>query len=80
MHLYKVCSLLMLAETASVSGMKRNSPNDFSTLDDLSELNEKLVDKRQDKRSTAKKLRRNRHYERQFLKLAHQLSDTDPAS
>lgn len=38
--------------------MKRNSPNDFSSLDDLSALDEKLVDKRQDKRATAKKLRR----------------------
>jgi len=63
----------MTTELASLRGMKRNSPNDFSSLDDLSELNEKLVDKRQDKRATAKKLRRNRHYERQFLKLANVL-------
>jgi hypothetical protein len=55
--------------------MKRNSPNDFSSLDDLSELSEKLVDKRQDKRAQAKKLRRNRHYEKQFLKLAKHLDD-----
>jgi len=54
--------------------MKRNSPNDFCSLDDLSELNEKLVDKRQDKRATAKKLRRNRHYGKQFLKLANVLA------
>lgn len=53
--------------------MKRNSPNDFSSLDDLSELHEKLVDKRQEKRVNAKKLRRNRHYEKQFLKLADRL-------
>ncbi len=55
--------------------MKRNSPNDFSSLDDLSALDEKLVDKRQDKRATAKKLRRNRHYEKQFLKLAGRLPE-----
>jgi len=54
--------------------MKRNSPNDFSSLDDLNELHEKLVDKRQDKRLNAKKLRRNRHYEKQFLKLADRLT------
>lgn len=54
--------------------MKRNSPNDFSSLDDLTELHEKLVDKRQDKRLNAKKLRRNRHYEKQFLKLADRLT------
>lgn len=54
--------------------MKRNSPNDFSSLDDLTELHEKLVDKRQDKRLNAKKLRRNRHYEKQFLKLADRLA------
>jgi hypothetical protein len=29
------------------------------------------VDKRQDKRANAKKLRRNRHFEKQFLKLAN---------
>lgn len=34
--------------------MKRNSPNDFHSLDDLSELDEKLVDKRQNKRALAK--------------------------
>jgi len=55
--------------------MKRNSPNDFSTLDDLSELSEKLVDKRQGKRAQAKKLRRNRHYEKQFLKLAKYIDE-----
>ena len=55
--------------------MKRNTPNDFSTLDDLSELSEKLVDKRQEKRAQAKKLRRNRHYEKQFLKLAKYIDE-----
>lgn len=53
--------------------MKRNSPNDFQSLDDLSALDEKLVDKRQAKRAVARKSRRNRHYQKQFLKLADRL-------
>ena len=53
--------------------MKRNRPNDFSCLTDLSHLDEKLVDKRLVKRATVKRLRRNRHYEKQFLKLANRL-------
>lgn len=57
----------------SVNRMKRNSPNDFQSLDDLSALDEKLVDKRQAKRADARKLRRNRHYQKQFLKLADRL-------
>lgn len=57
--------------------MKRNSPNDFTCLTDLSHLDEKLVDKRYEKRANAKRLRRNRHYEKQFLKLANQLGLDD---
>lgn len=53
--------------------MKRSSPNNVHALDDLTHLDELVVDKRQDKRETRKKLRRNRHYERQFLKLAGRL-------
>lgn len=74
MHLYRVCSVFTDEASAIVSDMKRNSPNDFHTLDDLSELDDKLVDKRQDKRASAKKLRRNRHYEKQFLKLANRMT------
>lgn len=53
--------------------MKRNSPNDFHSLDDLSALDEKLLDKRLDKRAGDRKRRRNRHYQKQFLKLADRL-------
>lgn len=74
MHLYRVCSVFTANESATVLSMKRNSPNDFHSLDDLSELDEKLVDKREDKRASAKKLRRNRHYEKQFLKLANRMT------
>ena len=49
---------------------RRNSPNDFKVLEDLSRLSELLVDKRSGKRADARKGRRNRHYEKQFLKNA----------
>lgn len=49
---------------------KRSSPNEIQSLDDLSRLNEIVVDKRQGQRANAKKNRRNRHYEKQFLKTA----------
>ena len=48
--------------------MKRNSLNDISYLDDLNRLNEIVSDKRLAKRATEKKNRRNRHYEKQFIK------------
>ena len=48
--------------------MKRNSPNDIGSLDDLSRLGEVVVDKRLGKRAAAKKSRRNRHYENQFIR------------
>ncbi|MFV8357550.1 hypothetical protein ACNQGB_15355 [Flavobacterium sp. XS1P32] len=48
--------------------MKRNSPKDISHLDDLNRLNEIVSDKRLAKRATEKKNRRNRHYEKQFIK------------
>ena len=48
--------------------MKRNSPKDSSQLDDLNRLNEIVSDKRLPKRATEKKNRRNRHYEKQFIK------------
>jgi hypothetical protein len=50
--------------------MKRNSPIDFKQLDDLNRLSEIVVDKRLAKRATEKKNRRNRHYEKQFIKNA----------
>lgn len=49
---------------------KRNSPKDIASLDDLNRLNEIVVDKRTAKRADAKKNRRNRHYQKQFIKNA----------
>ena len=48
--------------------MKRNSPKDISNIDDLNRLNEIVSDKRLAKRASEKKKRRNRHYEKQFIK------------
>ena len=52
---------------------RRNSPNDIQGLGDLSRLDEFVRDKRRGQRSAAKKNRRNRHYEKQFIRntLAH---------
>ena len=49
---------------------KRTSPNAISDADDLSQLSTIVVDKRNGKRSGAKKGRRNRHYEKQLIKNA----------
>ena len=48
---------------------RRNSPNDIRQLADLNQLSEIVVDKRLGKRAEAKKSRRNRHYEKQFIKM-----------
>ena len=47
---------------------RRNSPNDIRDLSDLSSLGEIVVDKRLGRRAAAKKNRRNRHYEKQFIR------------
>ena len=47
---------------------KRNSPNEIQTLDDLTMIDEIVVDKRHAKRSSDKKGRRDRHYKNQFIK------------
>lgn len=47
---------------------KRNSPKDIKEIDDLNRLNEIINDKRNAKRANEKKTRRNRHYEKQFIK------------
>jgi hypothetical protein len=47
---------------------KRNSPADIKSLDDLSRIDEIVVDKRLGKRATEKRNRRNRHYGKQFIK------------
>jgi len=49
---------------------RRNSPRDIVALADLDRLAEIVVDKRLGKRAEAKKNRRNRHYEKQFIKNA----------
>lgn len=46
----------------------RNSPNSIASLHDLSQLDQLVVDKRLGQRSSAKKNRRNRHYEKQFIR------------
>ncbi|MFN7152987.1 MAG: hypothetical protein ACK4OE_04795 [Acidovorax sp.] len=49
---------------------RRNSPQVIRNLDDLSHLSEVVADKRLGQRSAAKKNRRNRHYEKQFIRNA----------
>ena len=57
---------------------KRNSPKDFQELADLNRLSEIVIDKRNEKRADAKKGRRNRHYERLFIRQA--IKDFDHSS
>ena len=47
---------------------RRNSPNDFKEIEDLNRLDKIVFDKRNAKRAVDKKTRRNRHYEKQFIK------------
>jgi hypothetical protein len=47
---------------------RRNSPNDIHDLSQLTQLGEFVIDKRIGQRSIAKKNRRNRHYEKQFIR------------
>lgn len=47
---------------------QRNSPNAIEDLSDLSHIDEIVVDKRSGQRASAKKNRRNRHYEKQFIR------------
>ncbi len=47
---------------------KRNSLNDIKEVDDLNRLDKIIYDKRNAKRSNEKKTRRDRHYEKQFIK------------
>ncbi len=49
---------------------RRNSPAEIKDLSDLSRLNEVVYDKRTSQRAVAKKNRRNRHYEKQFIRNA----------
>ena len=54
---------------------KRSSSNNFKDVYDLNDLENKVVDKRFDKRKPEKRNRRNRHYNKQFIKKV--LSDLD---
>ena len=59
---------------------KRTAPNAIQDINDLSQLGNIVVDKRNGKRSSAKKGRRNRHYEKQLNRNAITsgvLKDTD---
>ena len=47
---------------------RRNSPKDIKELDDLNRLQDIVHDKRNAKRADEKKSRRDRHYEKQFIK------------
>ena len=47
---------------------KRNYPTDIKELDDLNRLSEIVNDKRNNKRVDKKKSRRDRHYEKQFIR------------
>ena len=49
---------------------KRTSVNAIEDIHDLSQLGTIVVDKRNGKRSGAKKGRRNRHYEKQLIRNA----------
>ncbi len=49
---------------------KRNSLKDMQTVDNLNHLEEIIKDKRIEKRADSKKNRRDRHYEKQFIKVA----------
>lgn len=47
---------------------KRTSVNDVKKIEDLNDLSEIVVDKRNEKRADAKKERRNRHYVKLLIK------------
>lgn len=49
---------------------KRNSPKDIKSLDDLIDLETTVVDKRIEKRKPEKRNRRDRHYNKLFIKTA----------
>ena len=59
---------------------RRNSPNQIQSLEDLSQLSNIVNDKRRGQRSVAKKSRRNRHYEKQFIRNAVTLASASDSS
>ena len=54
---------------------KRSSAKNFKDIYDLNDLENRVVDKRFGKRKPEKRKRRNRHYNKQFIKQV--LSDLD---
>ena len=56
---------------------RRNSPHDIADLGGLSGLSDLVFDKRQSQRSSAKRHRRNRHYEKQFIRNVLRLRPAD---
>lgn len=58
---------------------RRNSPSQIQDLDDLSQLSDIVSDKRRGQRSLAKKSRRNRHYEKQFIRNTVMRSSINPS-
>lgn len=58
---------------------RRNSPSKIRDLDDLTQLSDIVFDKRRGQRSLAKKSRRNRHYEKQFIRNTVMRSSMNPS-
>ena len=56
---------------------KRTSINDVKEIEDLNDLEQIVKDKRNDKRSDAKKERRNRHYVKVLIKQELREGDTE---
>jgi hypothetical protein len=59
--------------------VRRNSPRDVQGLADLNRLSEIVIDKRNAKRAVAKKSRRNRHYENQFIRNVVARNEKEPS-
>lgn len=56
---------------------RRTRPDGVASLEDLTDLDVLVVDKRQDKRARAKRLRRDRHYQRALLRQGVRLDAED---
>ncbi|MDZ7877218.1 MAG: hypothetical protein U5L45_06085 [Saprospiraceae bacterium] len=56
---------------------KRTSLNDVKEIDDLNDLEQLVKDKRNNKRSDAKKERRNRHYVKVLIRTQLKADDFD---
>jgi hypothetical protein len=60
--------ILLLPQPLYLGITRRNSLDGTRDVDDLSHRGEIVVDKRLGQRASAKKNRRNRHYEKQFIR------------